>query len=150
MSIKLLLAFLGNTFCISENTEIHSVFLKSLYVKEAGRGSGAASSPRQLPLLGMAAMEKGSSMLERPHGPVIIIPEQETLVFEEVPGRGPGGGGWQLLCRAAPARLARVPRSPLCLWIPSGTGNAAFSLLLIQFLAVFLILPRRRHLSNSC
>lgn len=36
------------------------------------------------------------------------------------------------------------------LWIPSGTGNAAFSLLLIPFLAVFLILPRRRHLSNSC
>lgn len=42
-----------------------------------------AASLRQswLPLLGMAAMEKGFSMVEGPHGPVIVISEQESLVL---------------------------------------------------------------------
>lgn len=72
-------------------------------------------------------------MVERPHGPVIVISEQETSVFA-------GGAklraleGWlsagehSSTCSAPLLRLARVPKSPLFFSaFPPGSRNAASS-----------------------
>lgn len=67
-----------------------------------------------------------------------------------------GGSGCQLVCGAVPALLLchSSPKDPNALvhsWILSRSKNVAFfSFLLISFLAVFLILPTRRPMSNNC
>lgn len=95
--------------------DVHQISLVSisqdLSVKEAGTESSKAMSPRQF----MGTMAKGVSTLERTHGPVIVISEQETLVFAGGARlRALEGVSVSWLCTAPPALLTRVPKPPLC------------------------------------
>lgn len=77
-------------------------------------------------------MKKAFSIAERPHGPAILISEQETLVFAGGARlRAPEGVAvsWcaeqHLLCSSASARPS-TQITLVLLWIPSGSRNVAF------------------------
>ncbi|RMC11690.1 hypothetical protein DUI87_11812 [Hirundo rustica rustica] len=68
----------------------------------------------------MGTMEMGFSLLERPRGPAIVVPEQDTSVFVGGARLSALGGDCQLVCSL------RARNTLVLLWIcASGTGNGA-------------------------